>query len=156
MFLRNGTILFRRDVQDYADQKSIEELTIDIFDMSYEHESPYTSFTLYEDDGWSQDYHSGEQRIVGYNWGTSGACAILSRNEFKSGYKGPDRKLTLRFHNSNQTSVQYYLNDIPIRSTDARLKYDADKNILEVRLASEFNFKTFMIAARSPQEPERP
>ena len=30
MFLRNGAILFRRDVQDYADETPIRELTLSL------------------------------------------------------------------------------------------------------------------------------
>lgn len=156
MFLRNGAILFRRDVQGYADETPIRELTIDIFDMKYEYESPHTGFRLYEDDGSTFSFRDSSMRLTDFNWGTGGAEAMLVRTLRKDVYSPDDRKLTLRFHDIDWPNHQYYLNGNPIHSDDSRLNYNADKKLLEVRLGSEFNFRTFSIAARSPEEPERP
>ena len=54
MFIKEGAIIPKQDVQDYVGQETVDHVTVDIFPSGRE-----TSFRYYDDDGETYDYEDG-------------------------------------------------------------------------------------------------
>ncbi|MCC6477079.1 DUF4968 domain-containing protein, partial [bacterium] len=144
MFVRNGAIIFRRDVQEYTDERPLKELIVDVFGMSNIYESPFTHFSLREEDG----------RKAEYAWGTNGASTRFSRTLRDESRSAPDRKLRVRIHGylppltvssdpRNARIPAYSINDEQLQVGDPRVRFDEQRQLLEIVVDSELQFRSF-------------
>ncbi len=147
MFLRAGSMFARRDVQDFADQRPIRDLTLDIFaGFQAGTRSPF-QYELYEDDGASFDYTRQEYRVTTFTHRTAGDTLWLERSMDFDRFRVPDRKLTLRWHAVDVPSAIVIDGEsLPLNST--LVHYDNSRRLLEVKIASELDFSKIAVVTQ--------
>lgn len=148
IFLKNGSLVIKRDVQDYTGERPVRELTLDIFAVAGTDAGNRSSFVLYEDDGASFDYQNGIYRNTNYVHEIIGDTLLLNRTVTVDKYKVPDRKLVLRWHNADAPE-SILLNGASLDKFAERVTYDAIRRILEVRLDSELKLKSLSVHTKA-------
>ncbi|MBK6765052.1 MAG: DUF4968 domain-containing protein [bacterium] len=157
MFLRNGAILFRRDLQQYADQRPIAELTVNVFGLPAATDGfPSSSAVLYEDDGRSHASRNGRFRRTEYYYSEQIGTFSLRRIVRADGHTPADRKLHAIIHEFGKAPLKIWLNDEQITLADSRVSYDPERRRFELEFDSELGFKSLEIETYSPEKPERP
>ncbi|MCB9357823.1 MAG: DUF5110 domain-containing protein [Calditrichaeota bacterium] len=153
LFLRNGTILFRRDAQSYADERPIQELTLDVFSLPRATDGfPASSASLYEDDGQSMAYAKGKSRTSEYSYSGQNGAFTLRRTVKQGGFTPPDRKLSVTIHGFGKAPLMLWLNEKQITLADQRVSYDPERKVLELNINSEASFNSLQIETHSPNE----
>ena len=78
MFIKEGAIIPKQDVQDFVGQETVDHVTVDIFPSGRE-----TSFRYYDDDGETYDYEDGQVIVV-----QSGVVASIDCTDLHFGISG--------------------------------------------------------------------
>lgn len=144
MFLREGSIVIRRDAQDFADQRAVQQLIVDVYGSTGKTDSLLQSTqTLIEDDGKSFDFKNGRLRETLYEYLAQEKSHRISRRVATNGYTLPDRSLTVVFHGVAAAPDVLRLNDAALSLNDSRISFDPDRRRLEIHLTSEFSFQSF-------------
>lgn len=143
MFLREGSIIVRRDAQEYTDERPIRELHFDVFQDSHSNSQKRAEFSLYEDDGISFDYKNNSANQVTYSFENNGTQMTFSKDS-----KGPlpptRRNVLLTIHDVSPASYYLVLNGGPIVPTANQLNYDKDARTLTIEIGTD-NFTTLAI-----------
>jgi len=95
LFVRSGSIVATQPLEQYVGQRSVEEITLDIFPG----ESP-AAFAVYDDDGESYDYEKGSylrQQIEAWRDGKKIQVTI---EPVTGNYASPLREYLLRIHSA--------------------------------------------------------
>ena len=84
LYIKAGSILPLIPALNYVGERAIEELEVNIYPSS---EGSESSYTLYEDDGISFDYQTGESSLIEFNYQQQDDEINLSINYLKIGYQ---------------------------------------------------------------------
>ncbi len=157
MFLREGTMLVRRDAQDYADQRPEREIRLDVFQGPVRDIQPLISAMLYEDDGLS--YMSDRTQVVTYWFGYDEKSMRLTRGYDVQAPPVPNRDLIAVIHDVIEPPLDIRLNNVSLLKNDDRVTYNPERKTLEIRVGSDINFGSLDIDVKKRDdlhEPFRP
>lgn len=115
LFIKEGAIIPKQNVQAYIGEKQIDELMIELY------KGPFGEYVHYEDDGISIKYSSGEYNLTDIKFEYANGILKIYLNRIYSGYKNGIKKYKFVFKNFNQ------LNEIFINDQE----YKAEKYIIE-------------------------
>jgi alpha-glucosidase len=124
LFLREGAIVPQRDLVQYADEKPIAKLTVDIFPGEKE-----SSFLLYEDDGASFDYQKGQYRLTDLRCRARVGEVMFTEKLVHDNFSVAARELELVVHGVAHTPYSVAANSKPV--TD--FVYDSARHVLRVK-----------------------
>src|SRR5205823_2262649 len=100
LFVREGAIIPTQAVQNYLDERTVKELTIDIFPSD-----KLTSFSLYDDDGETYNYEKGDffkQNISAIRKGESASVTLARPNGH---YRTTWKQYVLRVHSGGSNTA---------------------------------------------------
>lgn len=122
IFVREGTILPSREVQQHTDERPLTELTLDVW------ADKEASTVFREDDGKTLKYESGAYDATRLEVGRHGKTVSFTATDEHDGYDSKLNSFKLRFHESEQPAT------VVDAKTGAALpfEYKAAEKVLEV------------------------
>jgi len=136
MFLREGSILVRRDAQDFADQKPIQELTLDFFCPPQDDPDWHYVQNVLEDDGKSI-YIPNYTRLREYVFQRRDKHMKFEFWQAANVYNPPPPKVNIIIHDLDPMPYVVHIKDEALPPEDARVNYNNEKRTLEIRLDQE-------------------
>jgi alpha-glucosidase (family GH31 glycosyl hydrolase) len=114
LFVRAGAIIPMQTVLDYVDEKTVDELTVEIYP------SGESSFTIYDDDGITLGYREGIRSEILITCSDDEKGIHLSVSERKGTFEGMPENLTISFriHAPEPASVNVGLTSVPFTCSD--------------------------------------
>jgi alpha-glucosidase len=122
-FLRAGAIVPTGPVLQYSDQAPLAPLQLDLFPAP-----EISEFTLYEDDGETLEYESGDYASIRYELQSTTSGARLTAGAREGGYAVPERALKLRFRPADNGAVTVKLNGTPLAALGALHELDEEES----------------------------
>lgn len=112
LFVKEGAIIPMQPAMEYVGEKPIDEMTLDVYPLTYSGES---HFVLYEDDGETTDYQNGDYTTTRYTSTTDYKDNNQENLTFQIGARTgtytdiDDRDYLMQFHNSSMTNLSVTL-----------------------------------------------
>lgn len=145
MFLRAGAIIPERDLQQFADQRPVKELILNIYPQS-----TYGNFMLYEDDGQTTAYLQNVYRLTQIEFLRGKNSLQISRNLLHQEYRIPKRQVNIRLWAVRKTPKAVKLNGLLIPKISdgkavAGYRFDEKKKLLQLFFAETDQKQTIKI-----------
>lgn len=110
-FVREGAIVPRRDLVQFTDEKPITTLHLDVYPAEQA-----STFALYEDDGHSMSYETGDHAITTYSTQRSATGATLSASPREGTFTPAPRDLVIRVRRVDHPPTAVTLSGQPLPS----------------------------------------
>lgn len=120
LYVRAGAIIPSGPDLDYADQRTLDPLTLDLYPGD-------GAFTLYEDDGHSFAYEQGHCCTTSYRLHVEGGRLGFEIGARAGAYAPPERRLVLHIHAVSERAAQGH----------PGAEYDPTRRVLTLQLADD-------------------
>ncbi|MCD5324300.1 MULTISPECIES: glycoside hydrolase family 31 protein [Pontibacillus] len=124
IYMKKDSVIPTREVQQYTDEKPLENLVLDTY-LSEE-----ASYSFYEDDGATIDYKDGEFNITNFTMTRKGNHIEFTQEKEATGYDSELDSYTLKLNNEKA----------PKKVQAARSKYSEVSSVEEVKAEQETYF----------------
>lgn len=108
-FVREGAIVPRRDLVQWVDEKPIQTLHLDVYPAA-----AASSFALYEDDGHTFDFETGNHAITRYTAQRSATGATLSAGAREGSFSPAPRTLEIRVRRVDHAPTAVVLSGVAV------------------------------------------
>ncbi len=130
LFVRDGGIVFSRDVQQFIGEKAMNQLIVDLYP------GPMSTRTLYEDDGASFDYEKGVYCETSFTLNMQHhQSLVIEKGERKGSYVPTARTIKLRVHSQSTEPSRIAIDGAALEKL--RQNFDGGKKVFEIEFADE-------------------
>ena len=123
LYIKEGGMIPMQEIQNYIGEKKIEQLELVIFP------SQKSEYTLYEDDGLSYQYETGEYSLTKFSLERESKVTGLHVNKLKAGFKNDRKNYLFTLLDTNQPK-KVFVNDKELQ--DTAVVFEKEKNILHI------------------------
>lgn len=136
IYVKDDSIIPRRDVQQYAGEKPLKNLTLDTY---LDHDA---SYSYYQDDGATENYKKGEFNVTNFNLETKGNHIEFGQDKKVQKFASDIQSYTLKLHKAVEPKKVQAANNKYAKagSLDEMNKqerayfFDAKENVLYVKV----------------------